>query len=104
MSALKRVRCTGPGISRRRQGRGFTYVHPNGQPLRDDATRERIRSLALQPAWEDVWICPDERGHLQAVGTDARAGSDTCTTRTGAFVATGRSSIAPFGWRDVSPR
>ena len=71
MSALKRVRCTGPGISRRRQGRGFTYVHPNGQTLRDDATRERIRSLAIPPAWEDVWICPDERGHLQAVGTDA---------------------------------
>ena len=71
MSALKRVRCTGPGISRRRHGRGFTYVHPNGQPLRDDATRERIRSLAIPPAWEDVWICPDERGHLQAVGTDA---------------------------------
>jgi DNA topoisomerase IB len=71
MSALKRVRCTGPGISRRRQGRGFTYVHPNGQPLRDAATRERIRSLAIPPAWEDVWICPDERGHLQAVGTDA---------------------------------
>ena len=71
MSALKRVRCTGPGISRRRQGRGFTYVHPNGQPVRDDATRERIRSLAIPPAWKDVWICPDERGHLQAVGTDA---------------------------------
>jgi DNA topoisomerase I len=71
MSALKRVRCTGPGISRRRQGRGFAYVHPNGQRVRDDATRERIRSLAIPPAWEDVWICPDERGHLQAVGTDA---------------------------------
>jgi DNA topoisomerase IB len=71
MSALKRVRCTSPGISRRRQGRGFTYVHPNGQPVRDDATRERIRSLAIPPAWEDVWICPVERGHLQAVGTDA---------------------------------
>ena len=71
MSALKRVRCTSPGISRRRQGRGFTYVHPNGQPVRDEATRERIRSLAIPPAWEGVWICPDERGHLQAVGTDA---------------------------------
>jgi DNA topoisomerase-1 len=71
MSALKRVRCTSPGIARRRQGRGFSYVHPNGQPVRDDATRERIRSLAIPPAWEDVWICPDERGHLQAVGTDA---------------------------------
>ena len=71
MSALKRVRCTTPGISRRRHGRGFTYFHPNGRPVRDDATRERIRSLAIPPAWEDVWICPDERGHLQAVGTDA---------------------------------
>jgi DNA topoisomerase IB len=71
MSALKRVRCTSPGISRRRQGRGFTYVHPNGQPVRDEAARERIRSLAIPPAWEEVWICPDERGHLQAVGTDA---------------------------------
>jgi DNA topoisomerase I len=71
MSALKRVRWTTPGISRRRQGRGFTYVHPNGKPVRDEATRERIRSLAIPPAWVDVWICPDPRGHLQAVGTDA---------------------------------
>lgn len=70
MSALKRVRCTGPGISRRRQGRGFSYVHPNGQKVADDATLVRIRSLAIPPAWADVWICPDERGHLQAVGTD----------------------------------
>jgi DNA topoisomerase-1 len=70
MSALKRVRCTGPGISRRRQGRGFTYVHPNGQRVRDDETLARIRSLAIPPAWADVWICTDERGHLQAVGTD----------------------------------
>lgn len=71
MSALKRVRSTGPGISRRRQGRGFSYVHPNGQTVADDATLERVRSLAIPPAWTDVWICPVERGHLQAVGTDA---------------------------------
>jgi DNA topoisomerase I len=70
MSALKRVRCTGPGISRRRHGRGFIYVHPNGQPVRDEETLARIRSLAVPPAWEQVWICPDDRGHLQAVGTD----------------------------------
>ena len=70
MSALKRVRCTGPGISRRRQGRGFTYVHPNGHGVRDDETLARIRSLAIPPAWRDVWICPEARGHLQAVGTD----------------------------------
>jgi DNA topoisomerase I len=70
MSALKRVRCTGPGISRRRQGRGFIYLHPNGQRVRDGETLARIRSLAIPPAWDQVWICPDDRGHLQAVGTD----------------------------------
>ena len=71
MTPLKRVRSTTPGISRRRQGRGFVYTHANGQPVRDEATLVRIRSLAIPPAWQDVWICPDERGHLQAVGTDA---------------------------------
>lgn len=69
--SLRRVRCTTPGISRRRHGRGFAYTHPNGQPVRDRATLDRIRALAVPPAWKDVWVCPDERGHLQAVGTDA---------------------------------
>ena len=71
MTRLKRVRCTGPGIARRRQGRGFVYTHANGQRVRDEATLARIRALAIPPAWQDVWICPDVRGHLQAVGTDA---------------------------------
>jgi DNA topoisomerase-1 len=71
MSPLKRVRRTTPGISRRRHGRGFVYAHPNGQRVRDRETLDRIRALAIPPAWGDVWICPDERGHLQAVGTDA---------------------------------
>lgn len=71
MARLKRVRCTTPGISRRRHGRGFVYTHPNGRRVRDAATLHRIRGLAIPPAWEDVWICPDDRGHLQAVGTDA---------------------------------
>jgi DNA topoisomerase-1 len=70
VTALKRVRSTGPGISRRRHGRGFVYTHANGQRVRDDDTLRRIRALAIPPAWQDVWICPDERGHLQAVGTD----------------------------------
>jgi DNA topoisomerase IB len=60
-----------PGISRRRYGRGFVYTHANGRRVRDTATMRRIRELAIPPAWTDVWICPDERGHLQAVGTDA---------------------------------
>jgi DNA topoisomerase IB len=70
MTALKRVRSTGPGISRRRHGRGFVYTHANGRRVHDDDTLRRIRALAIPPAWKDVWICPDERGHLQAVGTD----------------------------------
>jgi DNA topoisomerase I len=67
---LRRVRCTDPGISRRRAGRGFRYLDASGRPVRDRATLERVRSLAIPPAWEDVWICPDPNGHLQAVGTD----------------------------------
>jgi DNA topoisomerase-1 len=71
MTPLKRVRCTTPGIARRRHGRGFVYTHANGQRVRDDETLARIKALAIPPAWEDVWICPQGRGHLQAVGTDA---------------------------------
>ena len=61
-----------PGISRRRAGRGFSYRGPDGLPARDATTLERIRTLAIPPAWTDVWICPDPNGHLQATGRDAR--------------------------------
>jgi DNA topoisomerase-1 len=61
-----------PGIRRRRVGTGFTYVDPEGRPVRDLATRRRIRALAIPPAWTDVWICPGPRGHIQATGRDAR--------------------------------
>jgi DNA topoisomerase I len=61
-----------PGISRRRAGKGFSYVDHDGRRVRDDATLDRIRSLAIPPAWDDVWICPDPLGHLQATGHDAR--------------------------------
>ncbi|MEV3979500.1 DNA topoisomerase IB [Nonomuraea sp. NPDC049758] len=60
-----------PGIVRRRRGRGFSYEGPDGRPVRDKATLERIRSLVIPPAWKDVWICPSPYGHLQAVGVDA---------------------------------
>ncbi|WP_223167091.1 DNA topoisomerase IB [Nonomuraea sp. SYSU D8015] len=60
-----------PGIVRRRRGRGFSYEGPDGRPVRDPATLTRIKSLAIPPAWTDVWICPSPDGHLQAVGTDA---------------------------------
>jgi DNA topoisomerase IB len=53
-----------------RQGRGFRYLDADGDPLAPDQV-ERAKALVIPPAWTDVWICPDERGHLQAVGTDA---------------------------------
>jgi DNA topoisomerase-1 len=61
-----------PGWSRRRSGRGFTYLDENGKRIADQATIARIRALAIPPAWTDVWICPDPNGHLQATGRDAR--------------------------------
>lgn len=59
-----------PGISRRRRGRGFSYSGPRGGLIRDDGVRQRLADLAVPPAWEDVWICPNPDGHLQAVGRD----------------------------------
>src|SRR6202521_212254 len=61
-----------PGISRRRAGRGFRYYGPHGRPIRDATVLARIRALAIPPAWRDVWICADPRGHIQAIGFDAR--------------------------------
>jgi DNA topoisomerase-1 len=61
-----------PGIRRRRRGRHFQYVAPDGGPLRDTGHLARIRSLAIPPAWTDVWICPSPNGHVQATGRDAR--------------------------------
>lgn len=60
-----------PGIRRVGRGRGFSYHRADGRLIRDARELERIRSLAIPPAWCDVWICPDERGHIQAIGTDA---------------------------------
>jgi DNA topoisomerase IB len=60
-----------PGIARVRHGRGFTYRDPAGRRIGDQTTLERLRGLAIPPAWTDVWICLDELGHLQATGTDA---------------------------------
>src|SRR3954469_10512580 len=61
-----------PGITRRKAGKGFSYRGPDGAPVRDHETLRRIRALAVPPAWADVWICPNPRGHLQATGRDAR--------------------------------
>jgi DNA topoisomerase-1 len=62
----------GPGIRRLRAGKRFRYVHADGTPVREPETLQRIRQLALPPAWRDVWICPRDDGHLQATGRDDR--------------------------------
>jgi DNA topoisomerase I len=72
MPRLRRVDCSQPGIRRVRRGRGFTYVDEHGDRVTDEETLDRIRNLAIPPAWEEVWICPLANGHIQAVGTDAR--------------------------------
>ncbi len=61
-----------PGLRRRKAGKGFSYVGPDGGKVRDAAVLKRIKSLAVPPAWTDVWICPRANGHIQATGRDAR--------------------------------
>lgn len=61
-----------PGIRRLKRGRGFRYVDARKRPVKNAADLARIRSLVIPPAWTDVWICPNPRGHLQATGRDAR--------------------------------
>ncbi len=61
-----------PGIRRRKRGKGFTFLDAKGSTVSDARTLERIRKLAIPPAWTDVWICPAANGHLQATGRDAR--------------------------------
>ncbi|MGR3323277.1 MAG: DNA topoisomerase IB [Pseudooceanicola sp.] len=62
-----------PGITRRRCGRGFTYFAPDGTRIEDAAERERLKSMAVPPAYENVWMSPRANGHLMATGFDARA-------------------------------
>jgi DNA topoisomerase-1 len=70
MPRLRRVDCTEPGIRRIRRGRGFSFEEEDGTRVDDPDAIERIASLAIPPAWTDVWICPDPRGHIQATGYD----------------------------------
>ena len=67
---LKRSDCSGDGIARRRAGRGFVYVDASGDRIRDETLVTRIKDLAIPPAWQKVWICPDANGHIQATGVD----------------------------------
>ena len=59
-------------MRRRRAGRGFSYIGPDGRRITDPDRLAWFRRLAIPPAWTDVWICPDQRGHIQATGRDAR--------------------------------
>jgi DNA topoisomerase-1 len=61
-----------PGIRRRKAGKGFSYLKADGSAVKDPATLKRIRSLAIPPAYTDVWICPRANGHIQATGRDAK--------------------------------
>jgi len=72
-AGLRYVTDADSGIRRRRCGRGFSYEDPERGPVRDSTTIERIRALAVPPAWTDVWICRRDDGHLQATGRDVRA-------------------------------
>ncbi len=68
---LRRSDCSGPGLRRVRRGRGFSYLDAGGRRLTDPDALARIAELVIPPAWRDVWICADARGHLQATGIDA---------------------------------
>jgi DNA topoisomerase I len=71
-AGLRYVSDTIPGIRRRKAGTGFSYTGPDGKTIRGAAELARIRSLAVPPAYTDVWICPTANGHIQATGRDAR--------------------------------
>ena len=62
----------GPGITRRKAGKGWSYRGPEGAPVRDEETLARIRALAIPPAYKEVWINPDPLGHIQATGRDVK--------------------------------
>jgi DNA topoisomerase-1 len=71
-ASLRYVTDDKPGISRQRRGAAFQYIDPSGKVIRDPEELQRIKSLAIPPAWREVWICPLRNGHLQATGRDAK--------------------------------
>ncbi len=72
IAGLRYVTDEMPGIHRENAGTGFRYRYPTGDLVQDQEVLERIKALAIPPAWKDVWICPDPCGHLQATGRDDR--------------------------------
>jgi DNA topoisomerase-1 len=72
IEGLHYVNDNGPGISRRRSGKGFSYRDSTGRTISDEAELARIAALGIPPAWTHVWICPDALGHIQATGRDVK--------------------------------
>jgi DNA topoisomerase I len=71
-AGLRYVNDSKPGIRREKDGEAFRYLDAKGEPVEDEATLKRIKSLVIPPAWTEVWICSQANGHLQATGRDAR--------------------------------
>ena len=71
-AGLRYVTDAMPGIRRKRSGKNFSYIDAKGQSVRDRKELERIKALAIPPAWTEVWICPDPHGHILATGRDAK--------------------------------
>lgn len=71
-AGLRYVNDQKPGIRRLKSGKGYRYVDSDGTAIKDDSVLARIKSLAIPPAWQQVWICPSPNGHIQATGRDAR--------------------------------
>ena len=71
-AGLRYVDDSKPGLTRRKTAKGFRYLDAKGAPVRDPAVLERVRALAVPPAYTDVWICPRANGHIQATGRDAK--------------------------------
>ena len=71
-SAVRRADTTVDGFGRRRAGKGFTYLDCDGRRITDPEVVARIKALVIPPAWQEVWICPDADGHIQAIGVDDR--------------------------------
>ena len=71
-AGLRYVTDTRSGILRKRAGKHFSYIGLDGKPIHDEEVLQRIRWLGIPPAWKNVWICLNPRGHIQATGRDAK--------------------------------
>src|SRR6202000_460818 len=71
-AGLRYVNPMEPGLRRLKIRAGFRYLRQNNQHISNQTLLDRIQRLVIPPAWKDVWICPDAKGHIQAIGRDAR--------------------------------